>query len=43
MLSACEPVWADDDNRPNNPFIVLLKELYRPAPQLADLGLPGWR
>jgi len=41
MLSASEPVWADDDNRPNNPFIVLLKGLYHPAPQLPDLGLSG--
>jgi hypothetical protein len=41
MLSAPEPVWADDDTRPNNPFIVLLKGLYRPAPQLPDLGLSG--
>ena len=39
MLSASEPVWADDDNRPSDPFIVLLKGLYRPAPQLPDLGL----
>jgi hypothetical protein len=41
MLSASEPVWADDDRRPNDPFIVLLKGLYRPAPQLPDLGLSG--
>ena len=41
MLSASEPVWADDDNRPNNPFIVLLKGRYHPAPQLPDLGLSG--
>jgi hypothetical protein len=41
MLSASEPVWAHDDNRPNNPFIVLLKGLYHPAPQLPDLGLSG--
>jgi hypothetical protein len=42
MLSPSEPVWADDDNnRPNDPFIVLLKGLYRPAPQLPDLGLSG--
>src|SRR4029077_20018076 len=41
MLSASEPVWADDDHRPNNPFIVLLKGLYHPAPQLPDLGLSG--
>ena len=39
MVSASEPVWADDDNRPNDPFIVLLKGRYRPAPQLPDLGL----
>ena len=41
MLSASKPVWADDETRPNNPFIVLLKGLYRPAPQLPDLGLSG--
>jgi hypothetical protein len=41
MLSAPEAVWADDDRRPNDPFIVLLKGLYRPAPQLPDLGLSG--
>ena len=42
MLSASEPVWAHDDNhRPGDPFIVLLKGLYRPAPQLPDLGLSG--
>jgi hypothetical protein len=41
MLSAPEPVWADNDNRPNDPFIVLLKGRYRPAPQLPDLGLSG--
>ena len=41
MLSASEPVWADDDNRPNNPFIVLLKGRYHPAPRLPDLGLSG--
>ena len=41
MLSASEPVWADDDNRPNDPFIVLLKGRYHPAPQLPDLGLSG--
>ena len=41
MLSASEPAWANDDNRPNNPFIVLLKGRYRPAPQLPELGLSG--
>jgi len=41
MLSASEPVWADDDHRPSDPFIVLLKGRYRPAPQLPDLGLSG--
>jgi hypothetical protein len=41
MLSTSEPVWADNDHRPNNPFIVLLKGLYHPAPQLPDLGLSG--
>jgi hypothetical protein len=41
MLSAPAPVWADDNNRLNDPFIVLLKGLYRPAPQLPDLGLSG--
>ena len=41
MLSASEPVWAHDDNRPNDPFIVLLKGRYRPAPQLPDLDLSG--
>ena len=42
VLSASEPVWAHDDNhRPDDPFIVLLKGLYRPAPQLPDLGLSG--
>jgi len=39
MLSTSEPVWADNDHRPENPFIVLLKGLYHPAPQLPDLGL----
>ena len=38
MLSASERVWANDDNRPSNPFIVLLKGLYHPAPQLPDLA-----
>jgi hypothetical protein len=41
MLSTSEPVWADNDHRPKNPFIVLLKGLYHPAPQLPDLGLSG--
>ncbi len=41
MLSTSEPVWADEHNRPSDPFIVLLKGLYRPAPQLPDLGLSG--
>jgi len=41
MLSASEPVWANNDNRPNDPFIVLLRGRYRPAPQLPDLGLSG--
>ena len=41
MLSASEPVWAQDNNRPNDPFIVLLKGRYNPAPQLPDLGLSG--
>ena len=41
MLSASEPVWAGDDRHPNDPFIVLLKGLYRPAPQLPDLDLSG--
>ena len=41
MLSASEPVWAHDDDRPNDPFIVLLKGRYRPIPQLPDLGLSG--
>lgn len=41
MLSASEPVWADDGNHPNDPFIVLLRGLYQPAPQLPDLGLSG--
>lgn len=41
MLSASEPVWAHDDDRPNDPFIVLLKGRYRPVPQLPDLGLSG--
>ena len=41
MLSATESVWADADNRLNDPFIVLLKGLYQPAPQLPDLGLSG--
>src|SRR5256885_10319929 len=41
MLSASEPVWADDDNRPHDLFIVLLKGLYHPLPQLPDLGLSG--
>jgi len=41
MLSASDPVWANDDHRPNDPFIVLLKGLYRPVIQLPDLGLSG--
>ena len=41
ILSTSGPAWADDDRRPNDPFIVLLKGLYRPAPQLPDLGLVG--
>ena len=43
VLSASEAVWADHDRdkRPDDPFIVLLKGLYRPAPQLPDLGLSG--
>src|SRR4051812_39011405 len=41
MLSASDPVLADDDNRPSDPFIVQLKGRYRPAPQLPDLGLSG--
>ena len=41
MLAAPQPVWADDDNRLNDPFIVLLKGIYRPAPELPDLGLSG--
>jgi len=41
MVAASEPVWADDDRRPNDPFIVLIKGLYRPIPQLPDLGLSG--
>jgi hypothetical protein len=36
MLSS-EPVWADDHNRPNDPFIVLLKGRYHPA-----LSCPIW-
>lgn len=41
LLSASEPVWADDDSRLNDPFIVLIKGRYRPAPELPDLGLSG--
>jgi hypothetical protein len=41
LLSTSGPAWADGDRRPNDPFIVLLKGLYRPAPQLPDLGLAG--
>lgn len=41
LLSASEPVWADDDHRPSDPFIGLLKGRYHPAPQLPDLGLSG--
>ena len=42
MLSAPEPVWADDDDdRVADPFILQLRGLYRPAPQLPDLGLSG--
>ncbi len=41
LLPVSGPVWADDDNRLNDPFIVLLKGRYRPAPQLPDLGLSG--
>jgi len=42
MLSTSGPAWADDgQGRLNDPFIVLLKGLYRPAPQLPDLGLVG--
>ena len=40
MLSASEPVWADIHNRPNDPFILLLKGLYHPAPQLPDFSRP---
>ena len=41
MLSSPARVWADNDDRPNDPFIVLLKGLYRPAPELPDLDLSG--
>jgi hypothetical protein len=42
MLSTSGPAWAGDgDRRINDPFIVLLKGLYRPVPQLPDLGLEG--
>src|SRR3954447_5314474 len=41
MLSASVPLWADEDNRANDPFIVLLKGRYHPAPRLPDLGLSG--
>ena len=41
LLSASERVWADDDSRLGDPFIVLLKGRYRPAPELPDLGLSG--
>lgn len=41
LLPLSEPVWADDDTRLNDPFIVLLKGRYRPAPELPDLGLEG--
>ena len=42
QLPCCRPLSRSGpmhDNRPNDPFIVLLKGLYRPAPQLPDLGL----
>src|SRR5215471_918075 len=42
LLAAPTRVMAEDnDERPDNPFIVLLKGLYHPAPQLPDLGLSG--
>ena len=41
MLSLSTRVQADADDRPGDPFIVLLKGVYRPAPQLPDLGLSG--
>ena len=39
ILASSAPVWADADKRLGDPFIVLLKGLYRPASQLPDLGL----
>src|SRR6185312_14602367 len=39
MLSTSHTAWADSDDRPNDPFILLLTGLYHPAPQLPDLGL----
>jgi len=41
MLSTSGPALADGDRRLNDPFIVLLKGLYRPVPHLPDLGLAG--
>ena len=41
ILSSSARVWADADDRINDPFIVLLKGLYHPAPLLPDLGLSG--
>jgi hypothetical protein len=41
MLSSSTPVWADGDKRVHDPFILLLKGLYQPAPVLPDLGLSG--
>ena len=41
ILSDSQRVSADRDDDVNDPFIVLLKGLYRPAPQLPDLGLAG--
>lgn len=41
MLSASESARAENNNRPSDPFILLLKGLYHPAPQLPDLGLSG--
>jgi len=40
-LSASERLRAFQDDRVNDPFIVLLRGLYHPAPQLPDLGLSG--
>jgi hypothetical protein len=41
MLAVSERVQAVQDDRLNNPFILLLSGLYHPVSQLPDLGLSG--